>query len=222
LDRQPEERVVIVAAHQTMLAPQGAPLPYDAEVEYLESTGTQYVDTGIVPDALTEVDAAFELFDVMTGRQIFGSRNSATDGIFAIQLQTASVATMRAGYGGVYYSASGVASGRQIAHMDNSGASLGSASIAYSNDLGVPLYPMFVLALNSGGVANIGSTRLRVSAFSISQSGALVRDYIPVRVGNGSTWEGAMMDVLTRRIYRNDGTGAFTYGNDLKYPIPAE
>jgi hypothetical protein len=34
--------------------------------------------------------------------------------------------------------------------------------------------------------------------------------------------EGAMMDVLTRRIYRNAGTGAFTYGNDLKYPIPAE
>lgn len=26
---------------------------------------------------------------------------------------------------------------------------------------------------------------------------------------------------FTRRIYRNAGTGAFTYGNDLKYPIPA-
>lgn len=26
---------------------------------------------------------------------------------------------------------------------------------------------------------------------------------------------------LTRRVYRNAGTGAFTYGNDLPYPIPA-
>lgn len=34
--------------------------------------------------------------------------------------------------------------------------------------------------------------------------------------------EGATMDVLTRRIYRNAGTGAFGYGNDLKYPIPSE
>ena len=33
--------------------------------------------------------------------------------------------------------------------------------------------------------------------------------------------ERAMMDTLTRRIYRNQGTGAFTFGNDLKYPIPA-
>ena len=48
-----------------------------------------------------------------------------------------------------------------------------------------------------------------------------VRKMLPIRVGSGSTWEGAMMDVLTRRIYRNAGTGAFSYGNDIKYPIPA-
>jgi hypothetical protein len=61
-----------------------------------------------------------------------------------------------------------------------------------------------------------------MSAFQHWRNGVLDLDYIPVRVGSGSSWEGAMMDVLTRRIYRNDGTGAFTYGNDLKYPIPAE
>ena len=27
----------------------GKRLPYDAEVEYLESTGTQYIDTGWLP-----------------------------------------------------------------------------------------------------------------------------------------------------------------------------
>lgn len=47
---------------------------------------------------------------------------------------------------------------------------------------------------------------------------SLVRKFRPVRVGT----EGALIDTLTRRIYRNAGTGAFTYGNDLKYPIPAE
>jgi hypothetical protein len=51
-----------------------------------------------------------------------------------------------------------------------------------------------------------------------ASNGSPVRNFAPVRVGT----EGAMMDVLTRRIYRNAGTGAFTYGNDLKYPIPAE
>lgn len=28
--------------------------------------------------------------------------------------------------------------------------------------------------------------------------------------------------LLTRRIYRNAGTGSFAYGNDLKYPITKE
>ena len=32
----------------------------------------------------------------------------------------------------------------------------------------------------------------------------------------------ARKNTLTRRIYRNAGMGAFGYGNDLKYPIPAE
>lgn len=41
---------MIAAAHQTMMGPQGAPLPYDAEVEYLEINGDgTYIDTGAVP-----------------------------------------------------------------------------------------------------------------------------------------------------------------------------
>ena len=58
----------------------------------------------------------------------------------------------------------------------------------------------------------------RVYRMKMWADSTLVRFFLPVRVGT----EGAMMDVLTRRIYRNAGTGAFTYGNDLKYPIPAE
>ena len=36
-----------LAARSGAWTPSSAPLPYDAEVEYLESTGTQYIDTGI-------------------------------------------------------------------------------------------------------------------------------------------------------------------------------
>ena len=74
-------------------------------------------------------------------------------------------------------------------------------------------------------------TNGKASAFAVMRlwgsrhysAGELANKFLPVRVGTDATsWEGAMMDVLTRRIYRNDGTGAFGYGNDLKYPIPAE
>ena len=52
----------------------------------------------------------------------------------------------------------------------------------------------------------------RYYANKIWISGDLVQNLLPVRVGT----EGAMMDVLTRRIYRNQGTGAFTYGRDIE------
>lgn len=63
----------------------------------------------------------------------------------------------------------------------------------------------------------------------------LIYDFIPVRFTNelGQS-EGAMYDranptvgmnpdgsARTDGLYRNQGTGAFGYGNDLKYPIPA-
>lgn len=57
-----------------------------------------------------------------------------------------------------------------------------------------------------------------VRVYADKTKAQLLNNLQAVRVGQ----EGAMMDVLTRRIYRNAGTGAFTYGNDLKYPIPAE
>lgn len=50
---------------------------------------------------------------------------------------------------------------------------------------------------------------------------SVLADTLKANLKNAAT-EDAMMDVLTRRIYRNAGTGAFAYGNDLKYPIPAE
>ena len=36
------------------------PDTYDAEVEYLESTGTQWIDTGHVPTINTKVDISFQ------------------------------------------------------------------------------------------------------------------------------------------------------------------
>lgn len=58
----------------------------------------------------------------------------------------------------------------------------------------------------------------RVYAYQIFENGLIARSFRPVRVGTDATsWEGAMMDVLTRRVYRNAGTGAFTYGPDTSW-----
>ena len=94
------------------------------------------------------------------------------------------------------------------------------ATLANAIDLELN-WTLFAVASGTGTYGNINGGR--IGSFSITRNGAKIIDFRPVRVGTDATsWEGAMMDVLTRHIYRNAGTGAFTYGNDLKYPIPAE
>lgn len=47
------------------------PKPYDAEVEYLESTGTQYIDTGIVPFFGTQYNCTFKQNDISKGNAVY-------------------------------------------------------------------------------------------------------------------------------------------------------
>ena len=49
------------------------PLPYDAEVEYLESTGTQYVETGVIPDRNSKISVTTAV--TSTTEQFMGAIN---------------------------------------------------------------------------------------------------------------------------------------------------
>ena len=73
--------------------------------------------------------------------------------------------------------------------------------------------PIFLFGFNYNGNGTLwrGSV-VRIYSCKIVDNGVLVRDFVPVRVG----MEGAMMDRLTRKIYRNQGTGAFKIGADKK------
>lgn len=194
-------------------------------VEYIESHGTQWIDTGIVPTA---------------------------DDSFYCRIQQSIVRDWCLwGLAGVAYCFSNATGGGSNAYGTYWGhPAIGMGGVSGVNPLGdtnwheilcqpsgifvdgtqintqvtapaqSPLntIALFARSVNSagGGVAKIGLGRM--SVFRAERNGDPLRKYFSVRVGT----EGAMMDVLTRRIYRNAGTGAFTYGNDLKYPIPAE
>ena len=51
-------------------------LPYDAEVEYLEATGDQWIDTGVVGNQNLTIDACFSYKDSSSTGVPFGSRVS--------------------------------------------------------------------------------------------------------------------------------------------------
>ena len=55
-------------------------LPYDAEIEYLQSDGNQYIDTGITPSATLSFECAFQNSNTGTSPgygNVFGSRQAS-------------------------------------------------------------------------------------------------------------------------------------------------
>lgn len=202
-------------------------------VEYIESHGTEWIDTGVYGNESTHAT-------IVAASKAFTSSSDVTDnaqGIFGY----AANYSMRV-WGKSYHSTYGL-----LSFGFKQGWTNGSQIYAQSSDqyLTIELRPygntscrMYIDGTAStrssyggafttagtiwlgkiGGGNTYNGVNMRIKSFSIEGK----CDYKPIRVGTDATsWEGAMMDTLTRHIYRNAGTGAFAYGNDLKYPISA-
>lgn len=211
----------------------GKSLPYDAEVEYLESTGTQWIDTGIMPNQDTRVKVSFSVsFDISlggSGREVFGARSGGR--YYELLLDTS-------GY--YYYYQYGTSTLKMMIASDNlehyeswytdkntvrdiTGDVLANAP-AQTFSIANTLY---LFGLNDGSAARLLRGRIRYCL--IYSNFELVRDFIPVRFTNelGQT-EGAMYDRANPTVgmnpdgsarddglYRNRGTGSFSWGNDI-------
>jgi hypothetical protein len=190
-------------------------------VEYIESFrgsgGGQYIKTGILATTSTkwEIDIAFT---TTTTGQVMGSGYAGSQR-FNIGIESSA---FRGGFGGGWFTISNTRdTNRHLWRLESLSAAQceasidGGAAVSYTSTFSPYSGPILLGRRYETESMTYGA---RYYGNKIWISGDLVQNLLPVRVGT----EGAMMDVLTRRIYRNAGTGAFGYGNDLKYPIPAE
>lgn len=182
--------------------------PDIVEVEYLESTGTQYIDTGVILASSNKVICRGSMTSVSSGSSayFFGAYGNGNN--FGInQVADGSVNT-----GDLYYvwkSASTnfgkITSGELVSlELSLDGVKLNGTTLAVPTGTFTGDGTCYVFWANGTGQ---GKAIGKIYSLQIYAGTALVRDFIPVRVG----MEGAMMDRLTRRIYRNAGTGSFNY-----------
>ena len=191
-------------------------------VEYLGGDGNAYIDTGIANDNNLEIYAEAKIPTFTDSKAIFGVMGTAgqttTQRLITARESSSAywIILQRAQYG--YGGRNRIAwDGDWHEYwLSKSTAKIDSSQKASADIASNTSETIYLFAGNYGGTV-MGQCACLIRRFTISNSGTLILRYLPVRVGT----EGAMMDVLTRRIYRNAGTGAFTYGNDLKYPIPA-
>ena len=192
------------------------------QVEWLETSGTQYVDTGVVPGPGLDYSISFAFTSMSSYSYIMGAWSSNNSNYYDLAEQSntliyAGLGTTQKAIANVPVGVFSTAEKRGLEiYIDGVKKNTFPADVQSGSISSTIL--LFGVHRNYGPGYIVASQPLRVSKYSLTLNGTDIRKFLPVRVGT----EGAMMDTLTRRIYRNAGTGAFSYGNDLKYPIPSE
>lgn len=216
----------MIAARQIFLGRGGAKLPYDAEVEYLESTGKQWIDTGVIPNNNIGfvIDFAYVGNGGTYGR-VWGTQKDGYSGAITIRRQNANSGDIHTyntnGRGGEI----GIAfdNYKHSFSINNPAGTVSADSTTITR--GVTLSNGMTSTCWLFGNNNVSSQlgKLRIYGYKCIDhvSGKELQDMIPVRFANElGNAEGAMYDRVSKQLFRNQGTGAFLYGRDIN-PISA-
>ena len=158
------------------------PLPYDAEVDYIQTDGDAYIDTGVLLASSAEIFATFSNLLVAKGSLLFGARTAYNVDMFAAQWAANNLLNFNFGNRQDNASAS-FDNSPQTLTVRNNVLSVGSYSVTSLTAAAfATAFPAYVLCMNNGGSPTARYAGLRCHGFRIEQ-GVLVRDFMPVRVG---------------------------------------
>lgn len=202
---------------------QAAPLPYDAEVEYIESTRTQYIDT-LISNLAVSSSLALNMrvqFPTTVSSGYCGSGYTTSSSAQMFYGLNANNST------GIYMACNGRIDGSIASNLSQDKTAWHTISaIAYAGNVEY-FFDMinilstsfrsfrlagFLLFAMRGDTANAisGKGNQRISSAKLTVDGVDIFDFIPVRVGT----VGYMYDRVSGTLFGNAGTGDFVIGPD--------
>lgn len=195
--------------------------PYDAEVEYLSTDGTAYIDSEIKASSNITAEGEYDVTgNLGSAFAIYGGRiayNNNSNVLYHYQNQGDGTTNgwrfgneEKSGSAGNAIGTFAFSSKESANIMKINNLTLTCATSTFATD-----YNIYVFAMNNGGAAsgpNANSVVMRLKYLKFYNSGILVRDYTPVRK-NGV---GYLYDKVSGQLFGNiAGSGAFTYGDDV-------
>ncbi|MDR1969834.1 MAG: hypothetical protein LBQ11_00600 [Candidatus Nomurabacteria bacterium] len=187
------------------------PEPY-APVEYLQFSGTQYINLGVDQNGSIALNLDYQLTNVSVSSWLFGSRpNPSNGGIYILNLANSS-------FYGTYNSAAIITQNLADTNRHIIGFKFNTTPV-WTFDGVTQMTPMstvlnesprnlFLGALNSNNTDVFGMTG-KIYSFQMTKSNAADnRDMIPVV--NTQTGECGMWDNVTEQFFGNSGTGTIT------------
>ena len=193
----------------------GVPMQY-TELSYIQSGGSQYIDTEFKPTGSTKVVCDFKMLNQGSSQQgVFGSR-PGTSGRFTVFTGN-TTADLQVDYNteqtlaSVSSSITGLnVNNRTTLEVSNSLVINGTTVKTVSAASFASTYNLFLFANNNVGTAQLpGSMKLYYC--QIYDNGTLVRDFVPCINEDG---EVGLYDRVNSKFYGNAGTGTFSAGTE--------
>lgn len=184
----------------------GLPSGY-TQLEYIESSGTQFIDTGIKAKNNTKVIAECNITYGTNWVMILGSYDTG-----AYFSWWANATNIYAYYGSQNKSGNG-ATGKQTIIANGSKWSDSANSFVFSDASFTAPSTMYLFSVHNGG-SSYANASMKLYACQIYDDGTLVRNFIPCRTPNR---EIGLWDDVNGVFYGNAGTGTFTAGPEIIY-----
>lgn len=173
------------------------------EVEYIESTGTQWIDTGVIANQDTKLVADYQFISTTDAQ--FGCGNAADTNRFVV---SAGSPNFLASIGTNVTTTVPFDTNRHTFILDakNKIVQIDQTSVGVSySSLNSQYTIAFFCRWDQYGPDFIHSGRLYSA--QIYSDGTLIKDFQPIRIDTG---EYCLLDKLSNTIYRNIGNGSFT------------
>ena len=208
---------VLKARHQS-----GLPLGYTL-LEYIESTGTQYIDTGYF---FTDVATETVTTDFMrtsassTGSLIYGFRDSYKVNGYGIQVSNNGSTYMQYGTIDSGLGSTPTASMNTRYTITQTGPKYVFLGASYTSTGETPTqnYPLTVFAINNGGAPTASNmTMMRLYGMTIKDANNVVKmNLVPVKRSDNVL---GVFDTVSGQFFTNAGTGDFTAGSAVSDPV---
>lgn len=177
-----------------------------AKLEYIESSETQYIDTGFIPNQDTRVvcNVIYETPAESSSHYLFGAREGNGVKTYGINV-----------YGGVYQSMYGneTADGQSgistkfVIDKNKNIVTINTTTYTQTYTEFTCPVNMYLFAMNNNGSA-YGYSSAKLYSCQIYDNETLIRDFIPVKRKADS--EIGLYDKVTKTFFGNMGSGSFT------------
>ena len=214
----PEGKVKSISSNGTILwklDEGGLPSEYQ-QVEYIESSGTQYINTNFKPTGNTKVEFEYSNYSNSVDGVMFGGYdgnwNANSFGLYANSTSS------QWGYWLHYCSNTRVGS---ITTLSNAKIVIDKGKTYVNDNLMVspsilsfdcPNY-MYIFTGNGYSQASSQPSRYRLHYFKIWNNDSLVRDFVPCYRKSDSVI--GLYDLVSQTFFINQGSGSFIKGGDV-------